>query len=329
MLQQMPQVKIYNFVVDEGLSNQRIDRFLSVKLPQYSRSFLKKLIDQGLVQVNDGHIKPSRIAGAGDQILVNIPEPVETEIAPENIPLDIIYNDQHLLVVNKPAGLVVHPGAGVRAGTLVNALLYHCTDLSGIGGRLRPGIVHRLDKLTSGLLVVAKDDHSHRHLQKQFAEKTARREYRVLVWGRVEPKTGRIETLLNRSQTDRKRFAVSTTGKAALTNYEVEKYFNFLTLARVWLKTGRSHQIRVHFKYLNHPVFGDPDYSGRNNRINGISNLSQRKFALNLLGMMGRQALHAYSLGFEHPMRKEWMDFSVPLPDDFQNVLSKLYEEES
>jgi 23S rRNA pseudouridine1911/1915/1917 synthase len=325
----MPPTKIYKFVVNEAISNQRIDRFLAVKLPQYSRSFLKRLIDHGLVQVNDRHIKPSHIAGTGEQILVNIPEPVETEIAPEKIPLDIIYEDPHLLVVNKPAGLVVHPGAGVRAGTLVNALLYHCKDLSGIGGRLRPGIVHRLDKLTSGLLVVAKDDQSHRHLQKQFAEKTAQREYRALVWGRVEPKTGRIETLLNRSKTDRKKFSVSTTGKAALTNYEVEIYFNFMTLVKVWLKTGRSHQIRVHFKYLNHPVFGDPEYSGRNKQIKGISNLPHRKLALNLLGMMGRQALHAYSLGFVHPIRKKRMDFSVPLPDDFQNVLSKLSEEES
>lgn len=316
-------------MVEESSENQRIDRFLAAKLPQYSRSFFKKLIEQNRVRVNALPVKPSHITNAGDQIEVNIPEPVETEIAAENIPLNIIYEDQHLLVVNKPAGMVVHPGAGVRAGTLVNALLHHCTDLSGMSGRLRPGIVHRLDKLTSGLLVVAKDDVSHRHLQKQFAEKTARREYRALVWGRVEPKTGRIETFLNRSKSDRKKFSVSVSGKPALTNYEVENYFAFLTLVKVWLKTGRSHQIRVHFKHLNHPVFGDADYSGRNKQINRISNLSHRKFALNLLSMMDHQALHAFSLGFEHPVQKKWMDFSAPLPDDFQRVLSKLDEEKS
>jgi 23S rRNA pseudouridine1911/1915/1917 synthase len=325
----MPPAKIYKFVVDESSKNQRIDRFLAAKLPQYSRSFFKKIIEQNLVQVNTQHIKPSHITDRGDQIQVNMPEPEETKITPENIPLNIIYEDQHLLVVNKSAGVVVHPGAGVRAGTLVNALLYHCTDLSGVGGRLRPGIVHRLDKLTSGLLVVAKDDLSHRHLQEQFAEKTARREYRSLVWGKVEPRTGRIETHLNRSKSDRKKFSVSASGKPALTNYEVEKYFAFLTLVKVWLKTGRSHQIRVHFKYLNHPVFGDPDYSGRNKQINRISNLSHRKFALNLLSMLDRQALHAFRLSFEHPIQKKWMDFSAPLPDDFQGVLSKLDEEES
>lgn len=323
----MPPAKIFKFVVEKSLANQRLDRFLAAKLPQYSRSFLKKIIEQNLVEVNTRHTKPSHITVAGDQIQVSIPEPVETEIQPEDIPLNIIYEDQHLLVVNKPAGMVVHPGAGVRSGTLVNALLYSCTDLSGVGGRLRPGIVHRLDKLTSGLLVVAKDDFSHRHLQRQFAEKTARREYRALLWGRVEPKAGRIETLLNRSKSDRKKFSVSTSGRPALTNYEVERYFPFLTLVKVWLKTGRSHQIRVHFKHLNHPVFGDPDYSGRNKQINRISNLSQRKFALNLLSIINRQALHAFSLGFEHPIRKEWMDFSAPLTDDFQSVLSKLDEE--
>ena len=323
--------KTYKFIVENSLKYQRIDRFLTLKLPQYSRSYFKKLIEQNLVTINNQKIKPSHVVDINDLVLIEIPEPEQTEMIPENIPLDIIYEDNHLLVINKTAGMVVHPGAGVKNGTLVNALLYHCKDLSGVGGRLRPGIVHRLDKLTSGLLVVAKDDITHRHLQKQFAKKTAQREYRALVWGNLQPKKSNIETFLNRSKSDRKKFSVSSSGKSAITIYEVEEYFSFLTLVKVWLKTGRSHQIRVHFKYLNHPVFGDSDYSGRNKQIKQISDLSHRKFALNLLSMINRQALHAFKLSFEHPIKKEWMDFSISLPDDFQKILRevKKYEGKS
>lgn len=320
----MPLTKTFNFTVDASSKQQRIDRFLSQKLPQYSRSFLKKIIEQNLVCVDGCSIKPSKIIEPGSQISVEIPEPVETEIIPENIPLNVVYEDEHMLVVNKPAGMVVHPGAGVRQGTLVNALMYHCKDLSGVGGRLRPGIVHRLDKNTSGLLAVAKDDQSHRYLQKQFAEKTAQRQYYALVWGRLEPPKGKIQTFLNRSKNDRKKFSVSASGKPALTYFESEKYFHFFTLAKVWLKTGRSHQIRVHFKHLNHPVFGDPDYAGRNKQLKQISNLSYRNFVLNLLSMMHRQALHAFNLEIEHPIHKKRMNFEAPLPDDFQKLLSEL-----
>lgn len=320
----MPPTKIYDFAVDQSSQNQRIDLFLSRKLPQYSRSFLKKIIEQNLVLINGHPIKPSKIIEPGDRISLEIPEPAETKIAPENILLNIIYEDEHILIINKPAGMVVHPGAGVRQGTLVNALMYHCKDLSGMGGRLRPGIVHRLDKNTSGLLAVAKDDQSHRYLQKQFAEKTAQRQYYALIWGRLEPSEGKIETFLNRSKSDRKKFSVSISGKPALTYYEVEEYFRFFTLVKVWLKTGRSHQIRVHFKHLNHPVFGDPDYSGRNNQLKQISNLSYRKFVLNLLSIMNRQALHAFRLEIEHPIYKKRMNFESPLPDDFQKVLIEI-----
>ncbi len=320
----MPPTKTYKLTVDEFSRRQRVDRFLAQKLPHYSRSFLKKLIEQNLARINGQGIKPSHLVEANDQIEIEIPEPEQTELVSENLPLDIVYEDDHLLVINKSPGMVVHPGAGVKSGTLVNALLHHCKDLSGVGGRLRPGIVHRLDKNTSGLLVVAKDDQTHRELQVQFAEKTAHREYRVLVWGILQPSQGHIETFLNRSKSDRKKFSVSTSGKPALTYYEVEKYYSFLSLAKVWLKTGRSHQIRVHFKYLNHPVFGDPDYSGRIKQTKQISDLPERKIALNLLSLIDRQALHAFTLGFEHPIKKRWMNFSVPLPADFQNILSEL-----
>lgn len=327
----MPPTKTYNFTVAASSQNQRIDLFLSRKLPQYSRSFLKKIIEQNFVQVDGKPVKPSKIIEPGSQISLEIPEPEETEIVAENIPLNIIYEDEHILVINKPAGMVVHPGAGVRQGTLVNALMYHCKDLSGVGGRLRPGIVHRLDKNTSGLLAVAKDDHSHRYLQKQFAEKTAQRQYYALVWGRPEPSKGKIETFLNRSKSDRKKFSVSETGKPALTYYEAEEYFHFFTLLKVWLKTGRSHQIRVHFKHLNHPVFGDPDYSGRNKQLKQISNLSHRNFILNLLNIMERQALHAFNLEIEHPVCKKRMNFEAPLPEDFQELILELkkFEERS
>ncbi|MFQ5584420.1 MAG: pseudouridine synthase, partial [Calditrichia bacterium] len=186
--------KTFNHTVGKHPESMRIDRYLSLQFPQYSRTFYQKLIENGLIKVNDTIVKPSYLVEANDSILIEIPPPEETELQPERIPLNIIYEDKHLLVINKPAGLIVHPGAGVRSGTLVNALLHHCKDLSGIGGRLRPGIVHRLDKNTSGLLVAAKNDFTHISLQKQFTEKSAHREYKALLWGILSEEEGRIET---------------------------------------------------------------------------------------------------------------------------------------
>lgn len=320
----MPPGKKYNFTVETSQQVLRVDRFLSLQLPDHSRSFYQKLIQQGRVTVNGAPVKPSYQLAAGERVVLEIPPPEVTELQAEAIPLPIVFEDEHLLVIDKPAGMVVHPGAGIHSGTLVNALMHHCRDLSGVGGRLRPGIVHRLDKNTSGLLVVAKNDRAHLQLQRQFADKTARREYKALVWGTVTPAEGMLETHLNRSKSDRKKFAVAEQGKPAITHYRVEAYFDFLTLLQVWLKTGRTHQIRVHFSYLHHPVFGDPEYSGRKKQINRLSALSEKNFALYLLKFLNRQALHAFQLAFQHPVSGEEMAFSAPLPHDFKGVLEKL-----
>ncbi len=326
----MPAGKKYNFVLEARQQPVRIDVFLSQQIPDYSRSFFQKLIREGLVRVNARTVKVSHKLAGEDRVEVELPPPRETGIAAENLPLEILYQDSNLLVLNKPAGMAVHPGAGVPRGTLVNALMYHCKDLSGVGGRLRPGIVHRLDKNTSGLLVVAKNDAAHIDLQRQFAEKTARREYLALVWGRLPEREGRIETFVNRSKSDRKKFTVTEQGKPALTLFEVEEHFSFLTLVRVRLKTGRTHQIRIHFQYLHHPVFGDPEYAGRNKQLNRLSALSQKKIAVYLLSLMNRQALHACRLCFNDPVSKQQMEFTAPLPDDFNELLTQLktYERE-
>ena len=319
-----PPRKTFKFTIPDNFTGLRIDRCLSLKFPDSSRTYFQKLIDLGLVEVNDSKVKPSIILNTGDTIFIEFPPPEKTHLLPENIQLDIRYEDKDLLVVNKPAGLVVHPGAGVKKGTLVNALLFYCKDLSGVGGRLRPGIVHRLDKNTSGLMVVAKNDNSHIKLQSQFAEKISYREYKALVWGNLKEAKGRIETKMNRSKQDRKKFAVSKEGKNAITLFEVEKYYPLFTLVKILLKTGRTHQIRVHFNHINHPVFGDPDYSGRTKQIKRLSNLNERNLALNLLKLLNRQALHAFRLGFEHPTEKKWMEFTVPLPDDYSIVLKTI-----
>lgn len=323
----IPQTKRHKFVIDESQQGTRLDHFISTQLPEHSRSFFQRLAKTGKILVNGKTAKPAYKLTAGDAIQIQIPAPEPTLLQPENIPIVIVYEDEHLIVVNKPAGQVVHPGAGVRSGTLVNALLHHCKDLSGVGGRMRPGIVHRLDKNTSGLLVVAKNDATHIALQKQFSEKTAHREYRALIWGNLKAPEGKLETLLNRSKSDRKKFVVAETGKHAVTLYQVETYFQFLTLLKVWLKTGRTHQIRVHFNHLNHPVFGDPEYSGRQKQIKRLSALSDRKLTLNLLSIMKRQALHAYRLIFEHPAKKKEMEFVVELPKDFQQIIDILMNE--
>ena len=303
----------------------RLDKFLHHHLPDRSRSYWQKLIEQGRVDVGGKVPRASYRVTAGETVRIIIPPPQETNLLPEDIPLDILYEDEHLLVVNKPAGMVVHPGAGVRKGTLVNALLFHCRNhLSGVGGRLRPGIVHRLDKDTSGLLVVAKNDAAHLSLSRQFSEKTAHREYLTLVWHRLKDEEGEIETRLNRSKRDRTLFAVAAEGKSAVTQYRVEQRFRFLTLLRVWLKTGRTHQIRVHFSHIHHPVFGDPQYHGRLKQIGQLPGKAERELARKLLEIIPRQALHARKLSFRHPISNRKMEFQAPLPPDFEHLLRVL-----
>jgi len=324
----MPPSRIHTYDVGGDAANLRIDKFLALHLADLSRSHLQKIISAGNVRVNGRTVRPSYLLKPQDRIEVCIPAAETTDLVPEKIPLNIIYEDSALIVINKPPGLVVHPGAGVRSGTLVNALMYHCRDLSGVGGRLRPGIVHRLDKNTSGLLVAAKNDRAHLALQEQFASKTAVRRYKALVWGALPEKEGKIETCVNRSKSDRKKFSVSPQGKLAITLYRVEKQFGFLSLIDVQLKTGRTHQIRIHLNYLHHPVFGDPDYSGREKQVRGLASGENRSFARKLLKMIDRQALHTYYLGFYHPEGGQWREFSAPLPDDFQQVLDALIPQE-
>ncbi len=294
-------------VVPDGAPAERLDRWLAASGVGPSRAFVQKLIDAGHVLV-DGRVAPaSHKVRPGQKVLVAIPPPEPTATLPEAIPLDVLYEDDDVIVINKPQGMVVHPAAGNRAGTLVNALLAHCRGLSAIGGKERPGIVHRLDKDTSGVLVVAKNDAAHVSLQKQIQAREARREYLAIVHGRVREERGRINAPIGRHPVDRKRMAVIAGGRPAVTDYEVLERFPGYTLVRAILQTGRTHQIRVHMAHLGHPVVGDPVYGAR-------------RSPWNLKG----QCLHAQRLAFRHPRTGAWMSFTAPLPPDMEKVLADL-----
>jgi 23S rRNA pseudouridine1911/1915/1917 synthase len=311
-------------IVQSSHEGVRLDKYIQSHYPNYSRSFLQKLIQQHLVTVNQKPSKPSYSVTSKDEIEIQIPGPVESDIQPEDIKIDIIYEDSDIIIVNKPAGLVVHPGAGNKNGTLVNALLYHTKMLAGIGTRKRPGIIHRLDKNTSGLLIVAKSDVAYLTLTKQLAERRIVRQYLALVWHQFKDTEGRIETYLGRSKRDRTKIAVANSGKIAITHYEVQKVFKFLTLLKLKLETGRTHQIRAHLNYIHHPVFGDPDYHGRDKQISQLKQPEDVQFARKLLKMISHQVLHAHTLEFEHPTRKEVVKFEAKLPEDFGNILWEL-----
>lgn len=287
----------------------RADVFVCEKLSGKTRSAVKKLFEGGLVSINGKIAKPSQTVSVGDEIEVVLPEAVEYSAKPENIPIDIIYQDEDIAVVNKPQGMTVHLGNGNVDGTLVNALLYRLDSLSGINGVIRPGIVHRIDKDTSGLLVVAKNDRAHLSLSAQLAEKTCRRTYLALLEGNLKTDEGTVTTYIGRSPENRVKMAVvpPDKGKLAITDYTVETRYEGFTLCRFDLKTGRTHQIRVHAKYLGHPVVGDPVYG-----------IKKQKFKLN------GQLLHAYRLTFTHPSSGKEMTFEAPLPDYFTSVLNKL-----
>ena len=288
----------------------RLDVYLTESYPEFSRSGIKNLITKGLVLVNKEAKKAGYALKIGDIIEITIPEPVEIDLVPQDIPLEIVYQDNDLAVINKPQGLTVHPSAGHADGTLVNALLFHFKDLSGINGELRPGIVHRLDKDTSGLMLVAKNDFAHRDLAKQIAEKTCIRKYIALLEGHLKPEHSIIETHIARSKTDRKKMTVSfdKNDRIAITEYQVIKYLDNYTLANFILKTGRTHQIRVHASYLKHPVVGDEVYGYK-----------KQKFATK------GQLLHSQYIEFTHPRTNERLNFSVPLPDYFAEIVEKLY----
>ncbi len=286
----------------------RLDKYLAESLPEYSRSYLQQLIKSSAVSVNEKAVKASYQAKCGDFIHIVIPETEKLEIQPEDLPLEILYEDPHLLVVNKPQGMVVHPAAGHDSGTLVNALMYHCGDsLSSINGVQRPGIVHRIDKDTSGLLVVCKSDQAHRGLALQFAEHSIHRIYTAICHGRIQ-EGGTVDAPLARDPKDRKRISIQQGGRRAVTHYEpVESLKQEFTLIRCILETGRTHQIRVHMASLHHPILGDPVYG-------------PRKCPFNLEG----QLLHAGTLGFIHPVTGEVMEFTSELPAHFTKILRHL-----
>ena len=271
-------------------------------------------------------MKASHLIMPRETITVDYDMPYAPTLYGENIPLDIVFEDDYLIVVNKPAGLIVHPGAGNATGTLVNALICHCEHLSNENGLLRPGIVHRLDKDTSGLLISAKDNRVHGNLRTQFSKRTIEKYYYALVWGSFDEDTGEINAPIGRSPKNRKKFTVIEGGRDSLTRYEVLERFEFLTLVRVKLETGRTHQIRVHMTHVNHPLFGDPYYGGRNSKIITL-NMRNRALAARLLGILNRQALHARRLIFKHPMTQETLDLKAPMHADFEQVLSILREE--
>ena len=317
--------KKYRFEAPEGKKKERIDTFLTNAIENATRSKVQKLIDAGLVTVNSKVIKANYQVKPLDIIEAVQPiSPRPEDVEPENIPLNVIYEDEYLIVVNKPAGMVAHPAYANYTGTLVNALLHHSKSLSNVNEPERPGIVHRLDKETSGLLVVAKDDFTHAMLAEQFSKHSAEREYHAICWGRFEKNEGKIETFITRSKKDRKIFTVSKSeGKKAITLYKVVEEFEFATHLKLNLKTGRTHQIRVHLSSIGKPVFGDPAYGGRAVRYG--SSLPKIKIRIhNLLELMPRQALHAKTLGFVHPHKKEFMRFDSELPDDIKELIKEL-----
>ncbi len=297
-----------NIIINNSENNKRIDLYLIDKIDM-SRSKIQDKLKKGEILVNEKQVKSSYILKENDVISFNIEEKIDTDIEPENIPLDIVYEDNDVIVVNKKNGMVVHPAPGNNHGTLVNALLYHSKNLSKVNGEFRPGIVHRIDAYTTGLLMVAKNDRAHEILAKQLEEKTTTRKYVALVWGVIEHDTGTIDAPIGRDEKDRKKMAVtSLNSKKAITHFRVLERYKNASLIELQLETGRTHQIRVHMNYIGYPVVNDPVY-GRRKLINNDG-----------------QCLHAKTLGFVHPTTGKYMEFTSELPDKFINILNIIKE---
>lgn len=301
--------------------SERLDAFVTRSVTDLTRSAVQRLIESGMITVDGREEKPSFKLRGNERVLVRIPPPVAATPAAEDIPLDILHEDSDLVVINKPRGMTVHPGAGTSHGTLVNALLGHCTDLSGIGGELRPGIVHRIDKDTTGIIVVAKNDRSHEHLSRQFREHTIKRVYVALVFGSPKQDKGRIESIIGRHPVDRKKMSGKARhGKQAITHWRAIARFPGMTLMQLRLETGRTHQIRVHLSEAGYPLVGDPVYGGAG-KTASIANPQLRELVKDL----DRQALHARTLGFIHPATGQYMEFDTPLPEDMQRIIDYLH----
>lgn len=297
-----------NLVIEDE-NNLRLDKLIAMNLKDLSRTQIQEMISNGLVLVNHKVEKASYKTRINDQIEITIEDNVDLDVEPEDIPLNVIYEDKDVIVVDKPSGMIVHPSPGIVHGTLVNALLYHCKDLSGINGVNRPGIVHRIDKETSGLLMIAKNDVAHRELSQQLKDHTVTRRYVALVHGLIPHTQGKIDAPIGRNPKDRQSMAVTrTNSKNAVTNFTVLKRYQDMTLIECRLETGRTHQIRVHMSYIGYPVYGDPKYGYRKDDTSH------------------GQYLHAKKLGFIHPTTKEYMEFESELPDYFQQKLDELEE---
>lgn len=307
---------------DEG---KRLDVFVASQLSNYTRTFIAGLIGEQHLTVNNRPKKPGYRVKPGDKISGIIPAPVEIKLKAEPIALDILYEDDAIVVVNKQPGLVVHPAAGHDGGTLVNGLLYHCTDLKGIGGEIRPGIVHRLDKDTSGTLVVAKNERAHAHLSRQFKNRHVQKEYLALVYGITATSSGTIKLPIGRHPTDRKRMStISPRARTAETQWKIAEKFDGFTLLQVRLKTGRTHQIRVHCSAMHHPIVGDKVYGPRRPQKIVAGERQQSDMILLILKSVERQMLHAWRLSFRHPHTSKTVTFESPVPPDMANIIQKL-----
>ncbi|WP_040286920.1 RluA family pseudouridine synthase [Sporosarcina koreensis] len=294
------------YIIEHETAGERIDKALTAANPDWSRTLIQQWVKEGIVLVNGSTVKANYKVKDGDVLTVDEPEPEELDIPAEDLDLDIVYEDKDVLVVNKPSGMVVHPAPGHTTGTLVNGLMYHCDDLSGINGVMRPGIVHRIDKDTSGLLMVAKNDKAHASLVDQLMAKSVTRVYTALVHGHIPHDNGTIDAPIGRNPKDRQSMAVENNGKNAVTHFKVLERFGDFTLVECRLETGRTHQIRVHMKYIGHPLAGDPKYGP--------------KKTIEFDG----QALHAGTLGFVHPVSGEYMEFETPLPENYRQLLDEM-----
>lgn len=311
--------KTLTLVVPAGLSGKRADAVLPDLLPELTRSRIKKLIEEKNILVGGSPIKPSRKLGTGETVHVTIPAPAPLEAAPEDIPVSIIYEDEYIAVIDKPAGMTVHPGAGAPGGTLVNALLHHLGGLSGVGGKIRPGIVHRLDKNTSGVIVVAKDDASHNSLAAQFKSRSVEKRYLAIVEGVMKTDSGSISSRIGRHPVDRKKMSSKApSGRESLTLWKVRKKLRGATLVEARPRTGRTHQIRVHFAEAGHPLLADDVYGGKGKKPPVISAAAE---------IIGRHTLHAWKIAFAHPRTGERMEFTSPMPEDMKNTLNFLSED--
>ena len=309
----------YRFAVSQKDAGSRLDLFLSRMSLELSRNQVQRLIDNNCILVNQKPQKASYRLRSEDQVLVSVPPPPPSQLEPEPLSLEVVFEDDHLIAINKPPGLVVHPATSHRTSTLVHGLLHHCHQLADLGGPLRPGIVHRLDKDTSGIIVVAKDNSAYRHLSRQFKEKLVYKEYSALVYGRLRQSSGQFTDPIRRHPKNRKKMGIIAGGRQACTFWWLELLFGEVSLVKVVIKTGRTHQIRVHFDHAHHPVVGDATYGG-SKRVKSVQNPLMRA----RLSKVKRQMLHARRLALEHPATGETLDLSAPLPADMSELLEFL-----